>query len=84
VREHTAYILDDLLNSADFGVAKPDPMAGAGALRRNAAAHGAIEADVGRPLPRSDVWFTDDRDDNVAAAREFGWDAELFVLSGRR
>jgi putative hydrolase of the HAD superfamily len=27
---------------------------------------------------RDEVWFTDDRDENVVAAREFGWDAELF------
>ena len=65
------HLFDGLLNSADFGVVKPDPQA-------YAAAHAAIEADVGRPVPRDEVWFTDDRDDNVAAAREFGWDADLF------
>ncbi|MBC9820924.1 HAD family hydrolase [Terrabacter sp. MAHUQ-38] len=65
-------LFDGLLNSADFGVAKPDPEA-------YAAAHAAIEHDLGRPVARSDVWFTDDRDENVAAAREFGWDAEVFT-----
>jgi putative hydrolase of the HAD superfamily len=43
-----------------------------------AAAHRAIEADLGRVVGRDEVWFTDDRDENVAAAREFGWAAELF------
>jgi putative hydrolase of the HAD superfamily len=64
-------LFDGLLNSAVFGVVKPDPLA-------YAAAHGAIEADLGRVVARDAVWFTDDRDENVAAAREFGWDAELF------
>ena len=65
-------LFDGLLNTADFGVAKPDPMA-------YAAAHRAIEADLGRGVARAEVWFTDDREDNVEAAREFGWDAELFT-----
>jgi putative hydrolase of the HAD superfamily len=65
-------LFDGLLNSADLGVAKPDPLA-------YAAAHRAIEADLGRAVAREDVWFTDDRADNVTAAREFGWDAELFT-----
>ncbi|GAB3872597.1 HAD family hydrolase [Terrabacter terrigena] len=64
-------LFDGLLNTADFGVGKPDPLA-------YAAAHRAIEADVGRGLARNAVWFTDDRAENVAAAREFGWDAEVF------
>lgn len=64
-------LFDGLLNSADFGVAKPDPEA-------YAAAHRAIEADLGHELAHDEVWFTDDRDENVAAAREFGWDAEVF------
>ena len=65
-------LFDGVLNSADFGVAKPDPEA-------YAAAHRAIEADLGRVVARPEIWFTDDRDDNVTAAREFGWDAELFT-----
>ena len=65
-------LFDGVLNSADFGVAKPDPLA-------YAAAHRAIERDLGCELPRDEVWFTDDREDNVAAAREFGWDAEVFT-----
>jgi putative hydrolase of the HAD superfamily len=64
-------LFDGVLNSADFGVVKPDLLA-------YAAAHRAIEADLGRTVTRDEVWFTDDRDENVAAAREFGWDAELF------
>jgi putative hydrolase of the HAD superfamily len=63
-----------VLNSSDFGVAKPDP-------RAYAAAHAAIEADLGRELGREQVWFTDDRAENVDAAREFGWGAELFTLT---
>ncbi len=65
-------LFDGVLNSADYGVAKPDPLA-------YAAAHRAIEADLGRVVERAEVWFTDDRDDNVAAAREFGWEAVLFT-----
>ena len=65
-------LFDGLLNTTDFGVAKPDRMA-------YAAAHRAIEADLGRVVARAEVWFTDDLEDNVAAAREFGWDAELFT-----
>ncbi len=64
-------LFDRVLNSADFGVAKPDPHA-------FAAAHRAIEDDLG-PLPPAAVWFTDDRTDNVAAAAEFGWQATLFT-----
>lgn len=66
-----ARLFDGLLNTADFGVAKPDPLA-------YAAAHRAIEGDLGRGLARDEVWFTDDRAENVVAAREFGWDAEVF------
>lgn len=65
------HLFDRVLNSADFGVAKP-------ALEAFAAAHRAIEADLGHPVSRHDVWFTDDRSTNVEAAREFGWDADLF------
>jgi putative hydrolase of the HAD superfamily len=64
-------LFDGLLNSADLGVAKPDP-------RAYAAAHRTIERDLGRTIARNEVWFTDDRMDNVEAAREFGWDAEVF------
>lgn len=64
-------LFDRVLNSADFGVAKPD-------VRAFAAAHRAIEQDLG-PLAPAAVWFTDDHPDNVAAATEFGWQAVLFV-----
>jgi putative hydrolase of the HAD superfamily len=63
-------LFDRVLNSADFGHAKPD-------RRAFAAAHRAIEEDLG-PLEPGAVWFTDDRADNVAAAAEFGWQAVLF------
>ena len=65
-------LFDGVLNSAELGVAKPDQQA-------YAAAHQAIEADLGRVVARGSVWFTDDRDENVRAAREFGWYAELFT-----
>ena len=65
-------LFDGVLNRADFGVAKPDPLA-------YAAAHRAIVADLGRAVAPADVWFTDDREDNVTAARGFGWDATLFT-----
>lgn len=64
-------LFDGILNTSDFGVAKPDPLA-------YAAAHRAIERDLGRELPHDEVWFTDDLAVNVEAAREFGWDAEVF------
>lgn len=69
-----ARLFDGVLNSADLGVAKPDPHA-------YAAAHAVIEADLGRGLGHEEVWFTDDRAENVTAAREFGWVAELFTLT---
>lgn len=55
------------------GVAKPD-------ARAYAAAHAMIEDDLGHPLGRGQVRFTDDRAENVAAARDFGWAAGLFTL----
>lgn len=66
------HLFDRLLNSADFGVAKPDPAA-------YASAHAAIEEHLGQTVPRHRVWFTDDRATNVEAARAFGWTAELFT-----
>ncbi len=65
-------LFDAVLNSADFGVAKPDPGA-------YAAAHRSIELDLGRFVAGPEVWFTDDRVANVEAARDFGWHAELFL-----
>lgn len=67
-----AHLFDGVLNGATFGVAKPHAAA-------YAAAHQAMEADLGRSLSRTEVWFTDDRADNVDAARQFGWDAVLFT-----
>jgi putative hydrolase of the HAD superfamily len=66
------HLFDAVLNSADFGVAKPDRAA-------FAAAHRAIEADLGRQVAPSYVWFTDDTAKHVVAAREFGWDAHVFT-----
>ena len=65
-------LFDGVLNSADFGVAKPHP-------ESYAAAHRSIELDVGRLLAGPEVWFTDDNAANVDAARNFGWHAALFV-----
>jgi putative hydrolase of the HAD superfamily len=67
------HLFDAVLNSAVLGVAKPDPAA-------YARAHAAVEETLGRVVARERVWFTDDRDANVAAAHEFGWTAELFRL----
>ena len=68
-------LFDGLINSADLGHVKPDHSA-------YAAAHAVIERDLGRPVAPDEVWFTDDRESNVEAAREFGWEAKLFVLAG--
>ncbi len=72
-------LFDAVLNSADFGVAKPDP-------RAYAAAHHLIERGLGRLVGGHEVWFTDDQVANVEAARDFGWHAELFArpTSNRR
>lgn len=64
--------VDAVLNSADFGVAKPDAAA-------YAAAHAAIEERLGKMVAPEEVFFTDDRPDNVRAAREFGWQGVAFV-----
>ncbi len=66
------HLFDGVLNSAELGVAKPDPAA-------FAAAHRAIEDDLGRTVDPAEVWFTDDRPDNVVAAAAHGWAAELFT-----
>ncbi|ANS79108.1 hypothetical protein SGUI_1712 [Serinicoccus hydrothermalis] len=60
-----------LLNSHGLGVAKPDPAA-------YAAAHAEIARRLGREVPPDEVRFTDDRPDNVDAARAFGWQAQVF------
>ena len=65
------HLVDVVLNSAVFGVAKPDQEA-------YAAAHAAIELRHGAPVAREHVLFTDDRPENVTAAREFGWQAVHF------
>lgn len=67
-----ADLVRGVLNSAELGFAKPDP-------RAYAAAHLALEAILGHAVPRERVWFTDDSPANVAAAREFGWDAAVFT-----
>lgn len=65
-----------VLNSADFGVAKPDEAA-------YAAAHQSIEARLGRAVDPGAVVFTDDREANVTAAREFGWQGVFFDTPAR-
>lgn len=62
------HLTEVVLNSADFGVAKPDPAS-------YAAAHAELERRLGRPVARAAVLFTDDRLDNVRAALDFGWRA---------
>ncbi len=66
------HLVDVVLNSAVFGVAKPDQKA-------YAAAHAAIEMHRGGPVAREQVLFTDDRTQNVAAALAFGWQAVHFA-----
>lgn len=70
------HLFDRLLNSHDFGVAKPDPAA-------YASAHAAVEEHLQQTVPPRRVWFTDDTAANVDAAREFGWTAELFTVAPR-
>lgn len=62
-----------LLNTHDLGFAKPAPEA-------YAVAHAEIERRLGRTVGRGEVHFTDDRPDNVDAARVFGWQARVFTL----
>lgn len=71
------HLIDVVLNTSVFGVAKPEPGA-------YAAAHAAVEARLGRTVARADVVFTDDRADNVAGAQEFGWRAVVFGEHGGR
>lgn len=65
------HLLDGLVNSADLGVAKPEEAA-------FAAAHARIERHLERPVPRDEVAFVDDREENVAGATAFGWQAVHF------
>lgn len=51
--------------SGEMGLIKPDP-----------AIYAALEADCG--LPPETLLFTDDRADNIAAARARGWQTHLF------
>lgn len=64
-----------VVNSADLGVAKPDPAA-------YEAAHAVIERRLRAPVQPDAIVFTDDRRDNVAGAAEFGWRAVLFRADG--
>lgn len=49
----------------------------AGDMKPNAAIYEAAEKMAGAAGP--EIFFTDDREENVAAARSRGWDAELFT-----
>ncbi len=60
--------LDDLVFSARIGVAKPEPRA----------FHAALEV---MGLPAGEVVFVDDRDENVASARELGLQARLYTAA---
>jgi putative hydrolase of the HAD superfamily len=42
-----------------------------------------LEAQKRSGYPHESIFFTDDRDDNVAAARALGWHAEVFVNADR-
>lgn len=66
------HLVPMLLNSHVLGFAKPAPEA-------YAVAHAEIERRLGRPVGRAEVHFTDDRVGNVDAAREFGWQAQVFA-----
>jgi HAD superfamily hydrolase (TIGR01509 family) len=48
-----------------------------GATKPDAAVYAAAEELAG--IPGQEIFFTDDRADNVAAARSRGWDAMLFA-----
>lgn len=61
------HLVDRVINSAVLGVGKPDPAA-------YRAAHAHLESRLG-PIDPAAVVFTDDREPNVAGAREFGWAA---------
>ncbi|SEB39227.1 putative hydrolase of the HAD superfamily [Paramicrobacterium humi] len=61
-----------VLNSYEIGVAKPDRAC-------FAAAHAGIEAALGHAVDAASVHFTDDLENNVAAATEFGWHARVFT-----
>lgn len=59
-----------LLNSADFGAAKPEQ-------RAYAAAHASIEHVLGRRVEHRAVVFLDDSPSHVRGAEAFGWRAVL-------
>jgi len=56
---------EQVVVSYEVGCMKPDPEIFAAAAQAAA-------------VPPQQIYFTDDREENVAAAREFGMDAELF------
>lgn len=72
VRMGLERLVPTVLNAHDLGAAKPDPEA-------YAAAHAEIERRLTRVVGRAEVHFTDDRPDNVDAARAFGWQARVFT-----
>lgn len=65
-REFVPLGRERIINSAELGVAKPDP-------ESFTRAHAGIEAALARHVEPPRVLFLDDRADNVAAARSFGW-----------
>ena len=66
-----AELFHGVLNSFNYGVRKPQ----AGAYQ---CAHREIEATLDRRVAPGSVFFTDDKEANVLAARDFGWQAEVF------
>lgn len=73
--EHLGHPGPELLTTVDPGGATPAPEA-------FAHAHARIEERLGRPVPREEVRFVDDRPGNVEAARQFGWQARVFTHPG--
>lgn len=61
-----------VLNSFNYGVRKPQPEA-------YLQAHREMGSILGRTIAPESVFFTDDKEANVLAAREFGWQAEVFT-----
>lgn len=59
-------LIDVLVFSAELGLVKPDPAI-------------YLAADAAYATTPDEVVFFDDRPDNVAAAREHGWDAHVYA-----
>lgn len=75
---------------ADGHGREPEPLWGVGTVELGepgreeawAAAHTRLEHRLGREVTRSEVRFTDDRPERVAAARRVGWQARVLTPPG--